>query len=451
MVTSDPTETLEPTRLSRRDIQVITVATIGWAIDILDLMVVLHVASYVSRAFFPADNQMLALTATYVSFGISLVVRPIGALLFGSLADRTGRRRSMAIAVLGSGVATALLGLLPGISAIGLLAPFGLILLRIVQGIFVGGITASTHTLATESVPERFRGLTSGIIKGGGASLGVALINLAILVLVAVLGDAAFAAWGWRLVFVFGLVASIFNYLLLRKTDESPLWRRRHEAAAQSATDRPAARHPGRVLFSPHWRGPVLTSIIIVFTGSAAYYVTTGILPTVYKQVFDMDQETASSLMLINMIGGVLIGAVGGHLSQHAGRRKVLLASGAVALLFIPGTYLLFAVLGTPGTAVLLTGGFLMVMVSGAVTSPLIIFLNERFPTEIRSTATAFTWTVGYGLGGMMPSLVTAVSPDTGAIVPTLIGVSLVVCVVFLISVGRSVETKGAMSGSGRP
>ncbi|KAA9159034.1 MHS family MFS transporter [Amycolatopsis acidicola] len=438
MVASERTEVREETRLRRRDVHVIAVATVGWTIDILDLMVVLNVASAVSKAFFPAEKPMLALTATYASFGISLVVRPLGSLLFGSLADRAGRRRSMAIAVLGSGVATALLGLLPGIGTIGLLAPIGLILMRVVQGVFIGGITASTHTLATESVPERFRGLTSGIIKGGGASLGVAVINVAILVLVAVLGEPAFAAWGWRLVFVFGLVASVLNYALLRKTEESPLWRQNRESAATG--------RPGHVLFSKQWRGRVLSSIVIVFTGSAAYYVTTGILPTVYKQVFKVDQRTASSLMLITMIGGVLIGAIGGHLSQHAGRRKVLLVSGAAALVCIPGTYVLLDALAEPGTAVLLLGGFLMVVVSGAVTSPLIIFLNERFPTEIRSTATAFTWTVGYGLGGMMPTLVTAVSPDTGSMLPTLIVLSLAISVVFLVSVARSAETRGALN-----
>jgi MFS family permease len=441
MVASERTAVRERTRLRRRDVHVIVVATVGWTIDILDLMVVLNVASYVSKAFFPAEKPMLGLAVTYASFGISLIVRLVGSLLFGSLADRAGRRRSMAIAVLGSGIATAMLGLLPGIGTIGLLAPIGLILVRIVQGIFIGGITASTHTLATESVPERFRGLTSGIIKGGGASLGVAVINVAILVLVGVLGEPAFAAWGWRLVFVFGLVASVLDYVLLRKTEESPLWQQKHERTTQAVTER-----PGRVLFSKQWRGRVLASIVIVFTGSAAYYVTTGILPTVYKQVFELDQKTASSLMLITMIGGVLIGAIGGHLSQHAGRRKVLLVSGAAALVCIPGTYVLLDALGKPSTAVLLIGGFGMVVVSGAVTSPLIIFLNERFPTEIRSTATAFTWTVGYGLGGMMPALVTAVSPDAGSMLPTLIVLSLVISAVFLVSAARSAETRGALS-----
>ena len=425
-------------RLRRSDARAIGAATLGWAVDMFDLMMVLNIAPQVSAAFFPTQNHLLGLTATYASFAISLVIRPIGSVVFGALADRAGRRRSMTIAVLGAGVATALMGVLPGAVAIGAAAPIGVIVLRVVQGVFVGGITASTHTLATETVPERFRGLTAGVIKGGGASLAVALINVLIIVLDALIGTAAFDAWGWRVLFGFALVGSLLNLLLLRRTEESPLWRR---------TEAPA-RHPARTLFSPRWRGLMVTSMLIVFTASAPYYLTTGILPTVYTEVFRLDQDVASALVIINVVGSALVAAVCGHLSQHVGRRKVFLVSGAACLVLVPGLYGLMLALGSPGTGTVLAGSAVMVMASGAITSPLIIFLNERFPTGLRSTGTAVTWNIGYGLSGLMPTFVTAVSADDGAILPTLIATSLAIAVVFLALVAATAETRGALARS---
>lgn len=435
----------ERTRLRRSDVKVISVATLGWSVDMFDLMMVLNIAPQVAAAFFPSSNALLGLTATYASFAISLVVRPIGSLVFGALADRAGRRRSMTIAVLGAGVATALMGVLPGAVSVGVAAPIGVILLRIVQGVFVGGITASTHTLATETVPEGYRGLTAGVIKGGGASLAVALINVIIIALDAAIGPAAFDAWGWRLLFGFALVGSVINYLLLRTTEESPLWRRAQAARAAAPAGTP--RHPGRALFTTRWRGLVITSMVIVFTASAPYYLTTGILPTVYKEVFGLDQDVASSFVIINVVGSALVAAVCGHLSQHVGRKKVFLYSGAACLVLIPGLYGVLLAAGAPGTAAVLASSAVMVMASGATTSPLIIFLNERFPTEIRSTATAFTWNIGYGLSGMVPTFVTGVSGSSAAILPTLIVTSLVVVAVFLATVAWTTETRGALTG----
>lgn len=432
------------TRLRGSDVKVISVATLGWSVDMFDLLVVLNIAPQVSKAFFPSANPMLGLTATYASFAVSLVVRPLGSLIFGALADRAGRRRSMMIAVLSAGVATALIGVLPGAVTIGALAAVGIILLRIVQGLFVGGITASTHTLATETVPERYRGLTAGVIKGGGASLAVVIINAIIIALDSAMGPAAFDAWGWRLLFGVALLGSLLNYVLLRRTEESPLWRRAHAKRVASAGTA-SIPHPGRVLFSARYRGLVVSSALIVFTASAQYYLTTGILPTVYKEVFQLDQDVASTLVIINVVGSALVAAVCGHLSQHLGRRPVFLGTGAACLILIPGLYGLLVVLGTPGTAMVLVCSAVMVMASGAITSPLIIFLNERFPTELRSTATAFSWNTGYGLAGMMPTVITAVSAGPDSVVPALIATTLVIAIAFMILMARAAETRGAL------
>ncbi|MEU1305169.1 MFS transporter [Streptomyces shenzhenensis] len=432
-------------RLSSSDWKALGVAVVGWSVDMYDLLVILHVASYVSESFFPSDSPLLSLTATYAAFAVSLVVRPVGALVFGSLADRAGRRRAMTISVLGAGAFTAAMGFLPGIGVIGVVAPVLLLVLRVVQGLFVGGITASTHTLATESLPERWRGMAAGLIKGGGGSLAVVVINLLVIVLIAVLGQEEFAAWGWRALFVFALVGSLGNYLVLRHVEESPAWLARQAGSGASGGREPTVT-PVRALFSARWRKLVMVTAAIVFTASAPYYLTTGILPTVYKQVLGLSQDAASTFLIINVSLSAAIAAVCGHASQRVGRRRVFLASGVACLVLIPGLYLVMQ--ARPAEWVLLVCGAVMVMASGAISAPLIIFVNELFPTEIRSTATAFSWSVGYGLSGLLPTVITGVSGGLDAVIPVLAVSAAVITLGFLVLVLRAEETRGALSAA---
>ncbi len=124
---------------------------------------------------FPAANPTLALAATFASFAVSLLMRPLGGIVCGRFADRLGRRRTMLVTIMGVGVATAAMGALPTYAAAGAVGPTLFLMLRLLQGLFVGGVVASTHTLGTESVPQRWRGLLSGlIISSGGVGIMLA-------------------------------------------------------------------------------------------------------------------------------------------------------------------------------------------------------------------------------------------------------------------------------------
>ena len=150
----------------------VAASCLGWALDLFDLFVLLYVAPVVGRLFFPSEHAMLSLAAVYASFAVTLLMRPLGSALFGSYADRRGRKGAMIVAVVGVGLSTAAFGLLPTVAQVGLLAPILFLLLRLVQGVFVGGVVASTHTIGTESVAPKYRGAVSGLIGGGGAGLG---------------------------------------------------------------------------------------------------------------------------------------------------------------------------------------------------------------------------------------------------------------------------------------
>lgn len=149
-------------------------SVVAFSLDMFDLISLLYVASAIAPLFFLSDQPTLSLTAAYASYAVTLIMRPAGSAIFGNFADRRGRKRAMIVSVTGVGIVTALMGAVPTIHQIGLLAPIVFLTLRIVQGIFVGGVVASTHTIGTETVPERWRGLLSGLIGVGGVGARVA-------------------------------------------------------------------------------------------------------------------------------------------------------------------------------------------------------------------------------------------------------------------------------------
>src|SRR5437763_158375 len=123
----------------------------GWSLDLFDLFILLYVAPVIGKLFFPSDHATLSLAAVYASFVVTLLMRPVGSAIFGNYADRHGRKSAMFVAVSGVGLATAAFGVLPTLAEVGILAPIIFLVLRLVQGVFVGGVVATTHTVGTES------------------------------------------------------------------------------------------------------------------------------------------------------------------------------------------------------------------------------------------------------------------------------------------------------------
>jgi MFS transporter, MHS family, proline/betaine transporter len=261
--------------VSRRGIAVAVAAScLGWSLALFDLLILLYVAPVVGRLFFPANSPMVSLTGVYAGFAVTMVMRPVGAAVFGRYADLRGRKPAMLVAVTGVGLVTASFGALPTVPQIGTAASVLFILLRVVQGMFVGGVVASTHTVGIESVPARWRGLVSG---STGLSAGVAalLASLAYFLAAALFPGDRFAVWGWRCMFFCGLLTSFLAYPIFRYLEESPAWTRVAEQRLGMATVRPLSSIVGST-----WRGVLLTNLLITFGGGAGYYVTSGYLPS---------------------------------------------------------------------------------------------------------------------------------------------------------------------------
>jgi MHS family proline/betaine transporter-like MFS transporter len=422
-------------------------SVVGFGFDLFDLFILLYVASTVGPLFFPSASPTLTLAATFASFGVSLVMRPLGGAVFGPFADRRGRRQTLIVTVVGVGVATALMGALPTFATIGVLAPIAFIVLRLVQGLLVGGVVASTHTLGTETVGRRWRGLVSGLISGGGAAIGAVIASLVFLAVTAIFPGDQFAAWGWRVMFFSGLVASMLSLLVFRATEESPLW----TAARQSERSGPSGAGRPCELFAAPRRGVLLTSLALVIGAGAQYYLTAGYLPTYLAQINEVPPGPRGELLVWTSLAILPATLLAGHLSERFGRRTVFLTVGVVNIVALPVLVLVMSGFGPTDTGPLLGYGLLLTVLANTSYAAVPIYLNERYPTRLRATATALVWNGGFAIGGLMTTFVSLSSPTLPDI-PSRLAIFLGACVaLFLLGAALSPETRGGLDRDGAP
>lgn len=419
----------------------IIASSLGWSLDLFDLFILLYVAPVVGKLFFPSSLPMLSLAAVYGSFAVTVLMRPVGAALFGSYADRFGRRRAMIVAVIGVGVATALFGALPTLPQIGIAAPIIFLALRLVQGIFVGGVVASTHTVGTETVPDKWRGAMSGLIGGGGAGIGALLASLVYLAATEAFPGPAFAVWGWRFMFFSGILSAVLGFFIFNSLEESPLWARLNEQKAARGHGAIVA-HPVRVLFSPEYRGVMFVNVLLSTGGGAGYYLTSGYLPSFLKIISKIGSFDSSLILICGSLVAIVSALTVGHISTLWGRKKTFLAIGVLRLVLLPVCFLqMGAASGDAATTAV--WAMLLTLLGNGGYAPLLIFLNERFPTSLRSTGTGLSWNIGFALGGLMPTLVSLASPATQTLPMVLACFLLGISVLFLIGAAVMPETRG--------
>ncbi|WP_305823337.1 MFS transporter [Massilia brevitalea] len=428
---------------NRHTLRAVVASCVGWSLDLYDLFILLFVAPIIGKLFFPSEHAMLSLAAVYASFGVTLLMRPLGSALFGSYADRKGRKAAMIASMIGVGVSTAAFGLLPTVATIGVAAPILFIVLRLIQGVFVGGVVAATHTIGTESVAPRWRGAVSGLIGGGGAGLGALFASIAYYALSAAFPGEQFEEWGWRCMFFTGIISAVLGITIFGKLEESPMFKKLQEAKARSKAAAAPMANPVRTLFTGQYRNILLVNLLLTIGGGAGYYLTSGFLPTYLKVVNGTPAETAGFILMLASIGVIVASIATGHLSTFIGRKKTFIWVGILRLILLPAIALMMS-----GVSDAVTLGFLVIvfsMLGSMGYAPILIFLNERFPTTIRATGTGLSWNIGFAIGGVLPTFVSLASP-----MPTDVPMSLAlflgaISVIFLIGAFIVPETIGKL------
>jgi MFS family permease len=420
-------------------ISAITSSLLGWALDLYDLFILLYVAPVIGALFFPSTHPTWSLAAVYASFAVTLLMRPIGSAIFGNFADTRGRKGAMLIAIVGVGLSTAAFGLLPTINQVGWIAPVLFLLLRLVQGIFVGGVVASTHTIGTESVPSNWRGAVSGLVGGGGAAIGALFASIVFLITSTVFPGDAFAEMGWRVMFFSGLISSLLGWFIFKNLEESPFFKEMQQRKVANKTK--AANSPLKRLFSAQYRKILLLNLLITTGGGAGYYLTSGYMPTLLKVVNQVASSTSSFILMGCSVSAFIAAVATGMLSDQIGRKKTFLIVGVLAAVLLPVCYLGMAA-ATSIPAITLYA-MAIAFIGNAGYAPVLIFLNERFPTEIRASGTGLSWNIGFAIGGILPTFVSLLSATPADIPMSLSIFAASVFVLFLIGAIATPETKG--------
>jgi MFS transporter, MHS family, proline/betaine transporter len=417
-----------------------SVSCLGWALDLYDLLILLYVAPVVGRLFFPANEPLLSLAAVFASFAATLVMRPVGSALFGSYADRRGRSGALTLAVSMVGVTTFLIGILPTIQQVGIAAPIIFVTLRLLQGIFVGGVTACAGTVGVEAVPEKWRGLMSGVVGGGGGGIAGMLAAFVFWIATSLMTNAEYMAWGWRVLFFTSILSSLMGLYIARRLEESPVW----VALARSRKERSGGGitlSPLRLLVSRQYLKVFFVNLPLIIASGAGYYLSSGYLPSYLRVALHLPNDAISVVLSVSSVAALVASLSVGHLSQIAGRRTVFTGIGIFRLVAMPACCL--AMTKTHNLFLLSTLAAIFGSCGNAAYAPLLVFLNERFPTALRTSGVGLSWNIGFAIGGMAPIFTTLVA-HTPAELPLSLAAFLVgTSILYIVGVLLVPETRG--------
>ena len=310
--------------------KVVIAACFGTFLEWYDFLTFASLATYFSVLFFPPENPVAALLASLATFGVGMLVRPLGAAVFGTLGDRYGRRPVFIATLVLMGIATFCVGLLPTYAQVGLLAPALLLLLRLLQGFSVGGEIGGAAVYLTEHAPAGRRGAYTSVLQLMGP-LGIMASTLQVVLLQAFLSDAEFQAWGWRVPFLFSIVLLLISLKLRMNMHESPVFIRMRKKQGLSRTPLRECLRDRRTL------GRMALLFFCISAGGSLLFFSSQVYTSVFlKSVVKLDPQLSGALVMLSTLLLFPLTILFGALSDRIGRRPVLLAGlllGALTIL----------------------------------------------------------------------------------------------------------------------
>jgi MFS family permease len=430
--------------LKKRMRVIITASATGTLLEWYDLFLAIILAKALSTNFFP-DSDSTAFLETLAIVGSSFFVRPIGSLIFGSIGDRTGRKRSFLLSLLLMGAATFLIGLIPDFTVIGWLAPICLLVLRLVQGFALSGEYSGAIIYTCENSPPDKRGYYTGFTQAT-VPIGLLLCLLVVILVQSTMSIEDFNNWGMRIPFLSSVVLVLFSYLIRRRMEETPYFLQLKQSGN-------IAKSPVKEVLSDK---PTLKLMIkLIFGGNAAQsaIMHSSQFVTLYflQRTVHVHESTSYIILATALLGGAPFFQLAGKWSDKLGRKKLIYYGLVIALGSIPVSFYLFLRLGNPDrlivphdigvplTIVFILLVFVNTFASALVYGPMGAFIMEYFHGRTRYTAMGFTHNIGNGLIGGATPLITeflkttlvvsaAFAPFVGLLYPlTLIVLALIV------------------------
>ena len=411
--------------------QVVLASSAGTVIEWYDFYVFGTLAPILAPLFFPSSNETAAFLSTLATFGAGFAVRPLGALVFGRIGDMVGRKYAFMVTLLIMGAATAAIGLLPTVATIGIAAPVMLVLLRLMQGLALGGEYGGAAIYVAEHSPAHRRGFFTSFIQAT-ATLGLLVSLVVILLSRAIVGEAAFKAWGWRIPFLLSALLVVMSYYIRRRMSESPVFQKMKAEGTVS-------RMPIREAFGTWERWKIFLAVLFgVVAGQAVVFYTCQFFALFFIQkVLKLSLTDSYVAVALGIVIGTPFYLLSGSLSDRIGRKRMIVSGLFLTALALYPIYqgMMWAagpVSGEGAAAVALhprilalallvaTQVFLVTLSYG----PMAAFLVETYPARIRYTSMSLPYHLGNGwFGGFTPYIAASMvavykNPFAGLVYP---------------------------------
>lgn len=381
-----------PIKAIHQDKKVLGATLVGAALEWYDFFIYAQAASLVFAPMFFAElgktNPALAQIISFATIGISFLFRPLGAVIYGRLGDKYGRKKILVVTLTLMGVSTTLIGLLPTYSQIGMLAPLALVFLRILQGFSAGGEWGGAALLSVELAPRDKRALF-GAYPQLGVPIGMILATLMLLVLNNVLGQEAYVAWGWRIPFLLSVFLIVFGVYIRRQVQESPIFEALHKRKSEVSP-------PLSDLFKFHWK-KIITAALILMSNTAGGYILIAYMIGYGQKALGFTPTLTMLMVMIASIVWLFSTLWGGMMADKVGRIRTFKIGYIIqALWAIPMWWLA----DTKSPILFLISLVIWAVPIGLTYGPISALFAEMFPAKLRFSGVSISYAVGTIVGG---------------------------------------------------
>ena len=363
-------------------------AFIGTTIEFYDFYIYATAAALIlGQVFFPSSDSMLSTLAAFGTFAVGFIARPMAGMVFGHLGDRLGRKKMLLFTMLLMGLATTAIGLLPGYASIGIWAPVGLIALRIIQGISVGGEWGGAVLMASEHAPAKRKTFYASFAQlGSPAGLLMALIAFR---LVTSLSPEQFAEWGWRLPFLFSGVLMMIGLAIRFGVQESPEFK----AIADKGE---TVQYPVLEVIRTCWR-QILFAAAAVTIGSAGFFFTNTFMITYVTQYQGIARSTILDCLFLVTVIQFISQPFSALLAERIGEGRFLKLA---ALLSMLAPYPMFLLVGTQNIVLMTLGIAMAVVVLSGLYAVIAGYMAQAFPAHLRYSGISIAYQLICAIAG---------------------------------------------------